>query len=172
MDPKNPLQIVIMGVSGSGKTTLAALLTQRLGCTWAEADEFHSEASIAKMAAGLPLNDMDRWPWLERLAAWMKARALEQQTSVVTCSALKRSYRDVLRAGSPNTIFIHLEGPRDLILERLSRRRGHFMPPCLLDSQLATLESLNPDERGAILDLNQSPRRLVECVVAHLEQLP
>ncbi len=172
METANPLQIVIMGVCGSGKTTVATLLAQRLGCTLAEADDFHSEASIAKMASGQPLDDADRWPWLHRLAAWMRERALEGRSSVVTCSALKRAYRDVLRTGSTNVIFIHLDGSRDLLLERLDGRQGHSVPSSLLESQLAILEPLEPDERGAKLDVSEPLEALVSSVLARLERTP
>lgn len=172
MESADPLQIVIMGVCGSGKTTVATLLAQRRGCTLAEADDFHSEASIAKLASGQPLDDADRWPWLHRLAGWMRERALEGHSSVVTCSALKRAYRDVLRTGSTNVVFIHLDGPPDLLLERLSGRPGHFVLPGLLESQLAILEPLEPDERGAKLDVSKPLEALVSSVLACLERMP
>lgn len=165
-----PLQIVIMGVCGSGKTTLAHLLAQHLGSACAEADDFHSEDSITKMAAGQPLDDEDRWPWLQRLAAWMQERALENRSAVVSCSALKRSYRDVLRSGSPQAIFIHLDGARHLLLERLNGRQGHFMPQSLLDSQLAILEPLAPDERGTRLEVYEPPQALVSSVLRQVER--
>ena len=165
-----PLQIVIMGVCGSGKSTLATLLAQRLGSAFAEADDFHSEESISKMKAGLPLDDEDRWPWLRRLAAWMQERTLEDRSAVVSCSALKRSYRDVLRQGSPQAIFIHLDGARHLLLERLNGRQGHFMPQSLLDSQLAILEPFAPDERGARLEVHEPPQALVASVLRQVER--
>lgn len=171
MKPADALQIVIMGVSGSGKTTVATLLAQRLGCASVEADDFHSETSIAKMASGQPLNDADRWPWLQRLAAWMRERELEGRSSVVTCSALKRAYRDLLCGSSGNVVFIHLDGSRDLLAERLNARKGHFFPPSLLDSQLATLEPLGADERGAVFDVSEPLDALVSGVLAQLERM-
>lgn len=163
-----PFQVVIMGVSGSGKTTLAALLSERLGCAFAEADQFHSAENIAKMSAGEALGDEDRWPWLRRLAAWMVEQARAGRPAIITCSALKRSYRELLRSDAPRAVFVHLAGSRELIAGRLDRRQGHFMPPSLLDSQLATLEALGPDEPGAAFDASRSPEALASAVQAYL----
>ncbi len=161
-------QIVIMGVAGAGKTTVANRLAERLGCELADADEFHPQANIAKMAAGIPLQDEDRWPWLNAIAAWIRTRADAGRTAVVTCSALKRAYRDVLRGASPGVVFVHLSGAPELIAERIRSRRGHFMPPALLASQLATLEPLAPGEPGLTVDVARSPDELVEQVITTL----
>jgi len=161
---------VVMGVCGTGKTTLATVLAERLGCDHAEADDFHSAANIAKMAAGVPLEDSDRWPWLQEIAGWIHDRDLAGRPAVVTCSALKRAYRDALRAGSPRIFFIHLVGSRELILERMQRRTEHFMPASLMDSQLAILEPLGPDERGVVLDVAQPPGVLVSAALAAISQ--
>jgi gluconokinase len=157
---------MIMGVCGTGKTTVAAVLAERLGCELAEADDFHSAANVAKMAAGVPLEDSDRWPWLQQIAAWVQERDLAGRPSVVTCSALKRAYRDVLRTGSPRIFFIHLVGSRELIIERMGQRTEHFMPTSLVDSQFAILEPLGPDERGVVLDVTRSPEALASSALA------
>jgi len=161
-------QIIVMGIAGAGKTTVATRLAERLGCELADADEFHPKANIAKMSAGIPLVDEDRWPWLEAIAAWIRTRAEADHTAVVTCSALKRAYRDVLRGASPGVVFVHLSGAPELIAERIRGRRGHFMPPALLASQLATLEPLAPDEPGLIVDVARKPDELAEQVIAAL----
>ncbi|HET6440699.1 MAG TPA: gluconokinase [Anaeromyxobacter sp.] len=165
-------QLVLMGVAGSGKTTLANELGRRLGCEVADADEFHPPANVAKMASGIPLEDEDRWPWLKAIAAWIGAREESGRTAVVTCSALKRAYRDVLRSASARLIFVHLSGTPALIADRLASRRGHFMPPALLDSQLAILEPLGPDEPGLTLDVAAPPADLAEQVIRSLGLAP
>ncbi|MEE2038156.1 gluconokinase [Nocardiopsis sp. CT-R113] len=147
------MHFVFMGVAGSGKTTVAELVAERLGLPFAEADAFHSEANIAKMAAGVPLTDDDRWPWLRELAAWISSHDALGESTVMACSALKREYRDVLREGAPGVCFLHMQGPSEVILSRLAARAGHFMPPALLESQLATLQRLGPDEPGREFDL-------------------
>ncbi|WP_029429527.1 gluconokinase [Blastococcus sp. URHD0036] len=143
--------IVVMGVSGSGKSTVAAELVSRLGWQFAEGDEFHPPANVEKMRAGTPLDDDDRWPWLRRLAEWIGEHEAAGTSVVVTCSALKRSYRDLLRDGHPSVWFAHVTADPDLIRGRVEQRQGHYMPPSLLDSQLATLEQLEPDEPGAAI---------------------
>ncbi|MFC1419741.1 gluconokinase [Streptacidiphilus cavernicola] len=150
-----------MGVSGVGKTTVAVRLAERLALPYAEADDFHPAASIAKMRAGTPLDDADREPWLLALGGWLGERAEDGSGGVVTCSALKRRYRDTLRAACPGVRFVHLSGSRELIAERLDGRSGHFMPASLLESQFATLEPLTPDEHGVVLDVGQDPEHLV-----------
>ncbi|MDH6128142.1 gluconokinase [Kitasatospora sp. GP82] len=160
--------VVVMGVSGVGKTTVARLLAERLDLPYAEADDFHPPANIAKMTAGVPLDDEDRRPWLRALADWLGDRAQDGTGGVVTCSALKRQYRDILRAGCPDAFFLHLSGGHALIEDRLAHRTGHFMPSSLLDSQYATLEPLQPDEHGTVLDVAHTPAQLAELAAAAL----
>jgi gluconokinase len=159
-EPRRPLHLVVIGVAGSGKTTVAQELARRLGCPFADADDFHPPANVAKMSAGFPLTDDDRWPWLHAIAAWIRARAATGETAVVTCSALKRAYREVLRAASPSTRFVHLTGPRELLEQRIANRRGHFMAASMLDSQLAILEPLAPDEPGVTVDVTPPPAEI------------
>jgi gluconokinase len=160
-----PQVVVVMGVSGTGKSTVGALLADALGVPYAEADAFHPAANVAKMSAGTPLDDADRVPWLDAIGAWAGGRSAAGLGGVVSCSALKRRYRDRLRAAAPGLFFLHLTGSRELIAERLSERRGHFMPSTLLDSQLADLEPLEPDERGAALPVDTDPRTVVKRAV-------
>ncbi|KDN86640.1 gluconokinase [Kitasatospora cheerisanensis] len=168
VENQQPPVIVVMGVSGVGKTTVARLLAHRLGLPYAEADDFHPAANIAKMSAGIPLDDQDREPWLRALGAWLGERAGAGTGGVVTCSALKRSYRDILRDACPEAYFLHLTGSHDLVGDRIAHRTGHFMPPSLLDSQYATLEPLQADESGTVLDVDADPDTLVERAVADL----
>jgi len=161
-----PQHLVIMGVAGSGKTTVATLLAQRLGTEYAEADQFHPEANIAKMSAGTPLTDDDRWPWLEAIRDWLSAEADAGRSGVVTCSALKRSYRDLLRRAHGHVWFVHLDGSPELLAERMQHRSGHFMPTSLLPSQLATLEPLADDEPGFTLDVASTPEQIVGEILA------
>ncbi|GGE74365.1 gluconokinase [Sphingomonas prati] len=148
-----PCAIVAMGVSGSGKSTLAACLAERLACPFLEGDAFHGEANVAKMRAGHPLTDDDRWPWLDRLGAAIGAGARDGGIVVATCSALKRSYRQRLEsaAGVP-LLFVLLDGDAGALAGRIEHRPGHYMPASLLDSQIATLERPAPDERAVTLD--------------------
>jgi gluconokinase len=152
--PPEPV-LVIMGVSGGGKSTVAGLLAGRLGWDLAEGDDMHPAANIAKMAAGHPLDDADRWPWLARVAEWIRVRTAADRPGIVTCSALKRSYRDVLRG--PSVVFVYLAGSRELIARRVAARQGHFMPAELLDSQFAALEPPGPDEHAITVDITGSP---------------
>ncbi|MGW4155665.1 gluconokinase [Micromonospora chersina] len=157
--------VVVMGVSGAGKTTVARGISEVTGLRFAEADEFHTEAHVAQMRAGVPLTDADRWPWLRALAGWMADRHAEGVSTVLTCSALKRAYRDVLRQGPAKVEFLHLDGAAQLIRDRLDRRVGHYMPASLFDSQRAILEHLGPDESGVVLEVAAPPEELVRRAV-------
>ncbi len=155
--------IVVMGVSGSGKSTVGAALAQRLRVPYLDADTLHPPANVAKMAAGQPLGDQDRYPWLERVGEWLAGHS---DAGVVSCSALKRKYRDRLRAHCPPVQFVHLSGSAELIGRRLAARPGHFMPPALLQSQLDTLEPLGAGERGVIVDVSEDAQTIVDAVLA------
>ncbi|KMS78549.1 gluconate kinase [Streptomyces leeuwenhoekii] len=167
---RTPHVVVVMGVAGTGKTTIGPLLAARLGVPYAEGDDFHPAANIAKMSAGTPLTDDDRWPWLDAIGAWAQGRA--GLGGVVSSSALKRAYRDRLRAAAPGLVFVHLTGSRELIEDRMSQRQGHFMPTALLDSQFATLQPLEPDEAGVAVDVAGSPEEITERAVRALKALP
>ncbi|QZY30913.1 gluconokinase [Nocardioides coralli] len=156
-----------MGVSGSGKSTVARLAHERLDWAFAEGDDFHSEESIRKMSEGRPLTDGDRIPWLGRLAAWTRDQDDAGRSTIVSCSALRRAYRDVLRTGGEHTYFVHLTGDKGMILERMAARE-HFMPPEMLESQIATLEHLEPDEQGLTVDVDDPPEQVVDRVLAEL----
>jgi gluconokinase len=145
--------IVVMGVSGSGKSTVGAALAQRLRVPFADADDFHPAANIAKMTSGLPLTDEDRSPWLEVIGDWLAGRCADG--GVMSCSALKRRYRDQLRRHCPDVEFLHLSGTPEVIGRRQASRPGHFMPASLLVSQFQTLEPLDPDERGVTINVDQ-----------------
>lgn len=160
--------LVVMGVAGSGKTTVAGLLARRLGWTSAEADEFHPASNVAKMAAGTPLTDDDRWPWLRAIALWIGDQDAAGRCSIVTCSALKRSYRDVLAAAPGRVRFVHLAGDPAVIAERMGHRTGHFMPAALLPSQFATLEPLQPDEDGVTVSVAADPEAVADEVLRAL----
>jgi gluconokinase len=152
-----------MGVSGSGKSTVGAALAQRLRVPFVDADTLHPRANIAKMAAGEPLTDDDRYPWLEKVGDWL---AGHRGGGVASCSALKREYRERLRAHCPGVEFLHLTGSPELIGGRLARRSGHFMPPALLASQFDALEPLGADEAGATADAGQDVDAIVDAFVA------
>jgi gluconokinase len=159
--------IVVMGVSGSGKSTLAALLAERLDCPLIEGDAFHSAANVAKMAAGHPLDDTDRWPWLDRVGQAVGAASAGAGIAVAACSALKHRYRERLQAASDvPLLFVLLDTRHDEIARRLEQRAGHYMPASLLDSQLATLERPGADERALTLDAAQTPDVLCAAVLA------
>lgn len=161
-----PPVLVVMGVSGSGKSTLAEHLAAELGWSMGEGDDLHPEANVAKMAAGHPLTDEDRWPWLDRVRAWIDARIEAGEPGVITCSALRRVYRDRLRA--PEVVFVHLTGSAATIADRMRRRKGHYMPASLLQSQFDTLEPLEPDERGILVDVAETPTKESDEVISRL----
>ncbi|BBX30121.1 gluconokinase [Mycolicibacterium alvei] len=157
------IPIVVMGVSGSGKSTVGAALAQRLRVPFADADDFHPPANIAKMSAGHALDDDDRHPWLESIGQWL---ARNPDGGVMSCSALKRAYRDQLRRHCPDIEFLHLVGSVDTIGRRQASRPGHFMPAALLESQFQTLEPLESDERGLAIEVDQSIDAIVEKYVS------
>lgn len=146
MPPQQPTCVVVMGVSGTGKSSVAAGLAQLLELPWVDADDLHLPEAVARMRAGQPLGDADRWPWLDRVGHNLADRTAAPRGVVVACSALRRAYRDRLRAASPSLQFVFLDGPDVLIRQRLERRTGHYMPPSLLDSQLQTLERPDANE--------------------------
>lgn len=160
---------VIMGVSGCGKSTVGQQLADACGHAFVEGDAFHPQANVDKMSAGQPLNDDDRRDWLHAIRQQLERAREQGRGLVVSCSALKRSYRDLLRAADPGLRFVHLDGPRLLIAERLAARRNHYMPPQLLDSQLAVLEPLDDEEHGLRLDIRQPPAQLVEAILGHAD---
>ena len=157
--------IIVMGVAGCGKSTVAKLLAERLGWPMAEGDDFHSPENRSKMASGTPLTDADREPWLEAIRDWLDQTP---GNAVVTCSALRRSYRDILRSARGRVRFVHLHGTPAVLGSRIGGRTGHFMPPALLISQLETLEPLEPDEDGTVVDVSRSPEDIVELALTRL----
>ncbi|MFE9480870.1 gluconokinase [Streptomyces spororaveus] len=163
--------IVVMGVAGTGKTTVGRLLAEALGVPYAEGDAFHPAANVAKMSAGNPLDDEDRRPWLDAIGEWLHNSAA-LRGGVIAASSLKRAYRDRLRAAAPGAVFVHLTGDRPLIEKRMAERKGHFMPTTLLDSQFATLEPLQADEPGVVVDVFGSPEDITERALAALRRLP
>jgi carbohydrate kinase (thermoresistant glucokinase family) len=167
-ETEKPSVLVVMGVSGTGKSTVAGLLAGRLGWELAEGDDLHPPANVAKMASGQPLNDEDRWPWLDKIAAWIKDRVNSGKTGVITCSALKRRYRDRLRG--TGVMFVHLHGDKELIAARMAARLDHFMPPGLLDSQFEALEQIEPDENAVVLNLSadKTPQEEADEIIRRL----
>jgi carbohydrate kinase (thermoresistant glucokinase family) len=160
--------IVVMGVAGSGKTTVGTQLAQRLGVPFLEGDGLHPPANVAKMAAGHPLDDDDRRPWLTLIGEWLADGPPGPGGGVAACSALARRYRDLLRGLAPETWFLHLDARRSLVARRVARRRGHFMPATLVDSQLQALEPLAPDERGLRVDASGPVAAVLDAAVAAL----
>ena len=154
-------RIVVMGVSGCGKSSVGLALAEALGARFIDGDDLHPEANKAKMAAGIPLNDDDRWPWLD-----LVGESLAESNTVVACSALKRVYRERILATAPGTVFVHLHGTRELLAQRMNARPNHFMPVSLLDSQLNTLELLSADEPGVMLDIALPIEQLVAAAKA------
>jgi gluconokinase len=160
--------VVVMGVAGSGKTTVGRMLADRLGTAYAEADSFHPPANVSKMGSGQALNDDDRYPWLAAIADWIRARVRSGEGGVVSCSALKCTYRDLLRQAHPGVWFLHLDAPRDLIVERMANRRDHFMPVSLVDSQFQALEPLGPRDAGTAVDAAAPPEEIVRTALTRL----
>jgi carbohydrate kinase (thermoresistant glucokinase family) len=156
---------IIMGVSGCGKSSIGQRLADALKVPFVEGDSFHSAQNVAKMAAGTPLNDHDRADWLQALQTQIRTARENNTGLVLSCSALKRRYRDLLRAGDATLRFAHLVGTRDLIAARMEARTGHYMPLSLLDSQLAALEPLEADESGLSLDIRRQPQELVNTIL-------
>jgi carbohydrate kinase (thermoresistant glucokinase family) len=160
--------LVVMGVTGAGKTTIAARVAEQLGWRYQEGDALHPPANVAKMAGGTPLTDEDRWPWLAIIAEHIDQWRTEGASGVITCSALKRSYRDILIGNRPDVRLVFLRGSHELLATRLAERRGHFMPPALLDSQFATLEEPSDDERPIVVDVSEGPDDIVSGIVKRL----
>jgi gluconokinase len=166
-----PCALVVMGVSGSGKSTIAEQLAARLGWRYVDGDLFHPPANVAKMSAGHPLTDEDRWPWLRAIAAEIDRLAAAGARAVVACSALKRAYRDILVHGRDDIRIVFLNGTKDLIAKRLAARKGHFMPPGLLDSQFKTLEPPQPSERPITVSIDAPVDGIVDDIARQLEQI-
>jgi gluconokinase len=163
-----PLAVVVMGVSGCGKSTVGRALAQRLGATFLDADDFHPPHNVERMRAGIALTDAEREPWLDALADRLSAADAAGEAVVLACSALKRSYRDALRRGAPHLTLVHLTGSPALLAERIGSRTDHYMPPSLLHSQLATLQTPGADERAITLDVAVATDELVATIRRHL----
>ncbi|MDX3928320.1 MAG: gluconokinase [Shinella sp.] len=163
-----PIAVIVMGPSGVGKTTTAELISQRLGWAFAEGDTFHPPANIEKMSAGIPLDDADRAPWLEKIRNWISEEAEAGRNVVITCSALKRSYREILSNATADVRFVELVADPDLVAERMAHRKGHFMPASLLASQYATLEDLHEDENGVKVAVDAPPETVVDRALSAL----
>src|SRR5215471_16965971 len=164
----SPSVVVVMGVSGCGKTTIVSMLAHRLNWIFEEGDWFHPPSNVEKMHSGVPLTDEDRWPWLHGIAAWIDATRRVGNHGTTACSALKRAHRDVLVGERPDVRLVYLKGERDLIARRLAARDGHFMPPAVLDSQFATLEEPQADERPIVVSIVPHPREIVAEIVKRL----
>jgi len=165
-----PVIAVVMGVSGSGKTTVAALLAAALGCQFQEGDDLHPAANVEKMHGGTPLTDADRLPWLRKIAEEIDGWRARGESGVLTCSALKRSYRDIMIGDRRDVTLVYLKGSHDLIRRRMAARHEHFMPVALLDSQFATLQEPTPDEHPVTVDVGGRPAEIAAEIVHQLEQ--
>ncbi|WP_233803344.1 gluconokinase [Paraburkholderia sp. HP33-1] len=160
--------LIAMGVSGAGKTRIGEMLAERLQCSFTDGDAFHSAANKEKMHHGIPLTDEDRWPWLKTIRAAIEEKQKAGETAVFTCSSLKRSYRDILRAGDKDVCFVYLKGSREVLAERLGHRTGHFFDPSLLQSQLDTLEEPG-DEEAITVSIEMTPEQIVDEVLKQVE---
>jgi gluconokinase len=160
--------VLLMGVAGSGKTTVGQALARLLACSFQEGDALHPPANVAKMRAGTPLNDADRWPWLDRIAAQIDAWRSSGQGGVITCSALNRAHRERVIGAARDVRLVHLTGPRALIEQRMAKRRDHYMPLALLDSQFATLQAPLPEEEAIVVDVDAPAEQLAQRIVAAL----
>jgi gluconokinase len=167
-----PRVIVLMGVSGCGKSTTGTRLSKILGWPFRDADTFHPPGNIAKMSQGLPLTDEDRWPWLAAIAQWIGEQLTAGQSAIVSCSGLKRAYRRQIAGGRTGVQFVHLKGSMELIAERLGRRRRHFMPSSLLQSQFDALEEPAPDEHALVVPITLPPKRVAETIIRELALQP
>ncbi len=168
---QTPFRVVVMGVSGCGKSTVGHLLAGRLALPFVEGDDLHSAANVAKMAAGQPLTDEDRVGWLQALSQRLQQAVHQDQGVVVACSALKKAYRDVLRQGASDVLFVHLQGSTEVLAQRLQQRTAHYMPPTLLQSQLAILEPPQADETAMTLDMLMPPEQQCKQVMQYLHTL-
>ena len=165
-----PMVAVVMGVSGSGKTTVGILLAETLGWQFQEGDKLHPPENVAKMSAGIPLSDADRLPWLRRIAETIDGWRARGESGVVTCSALKRSYRDIIIGDRPEVRLVYLKGSPDLIRRRMAARHGHFMPAALLDSQFSILEEPSPDENPIVVDIGGQPQEIAREIACRLRK--
>lgn len=163
-----PSVIIVMGVSGSGKTTVASGLAQRLQWRFVEGDSLHSAANVERMREGIPLTDEDRWPWLESIAAWIDAARASGEPCIVTCSALKRAYRERLVAGRDDARFVYLKAEPRLVTQRMAVRTGHYMPLSLLRSQFDTLEEPGSEEDPLVVSIEASPEEIVSSIIVNL----
>jgi gluconokinase len=166
----SPCALILMGVSGSGKTTIGERLAARMSWRYEDADTFHPASNVAKMSAGQPLTDHDRWPWLKAIAAEIDRACTAGERVVIGCSALRRVYRDVLVHGRDDVRFIYLDGTQAMIADRLGQRKGHFMPPGLLASQFQTLEPPTPDERAVTVSIDAQVEVIVDRIISQLSQ--
>lgn len=169
---QQPFVLVVMGVSGVGKTTLATGLAKSLNVGFEEGDTLHPPANVAKMKAGQPLSDEDRAPWLARVKAWIDTQLDQGLSGIITCSALKHAYRDVLRGNRTNVVFVYIAGEESLIRQRVQARQDHFMPPSLLSSQFATLEPPLADEHPIVVSAADTPREQVRKTITALDNRP
>jgi len=165
-----PMIVVVMGVSGSGKTTVAKLLAETLGWQFQEGDTLHPPENVEKMSAGIPLTDADRLPWLRKIAETIDDWRSRGESGVITCSALKRSYRNIITGDRPDVRLVYLKGSPDLIRQRMAQRHGHFMPSTLLDSQFSTLEEPSPDENPIVVDISGQPEEIAREIACRLRK--